>query len=97
MCGNRFGYIEIHPVDYCNNNCRWCNNHSPHIASREQYSAGQYIQWLDMMLAANIDFGDISIMGGEPFMHDNLTAFVYELRKHYPQRKIMLSTNGFWL
>ena len=44
MCGNRFGYIEIHPVDYCNNNCRWCNNHSPHIASREQYALSPEIR-----------------------------------------------------
>lgn len=91
-----FSYLEVHAVDHCNNNCRWCNNHSPFCPERE-YAAGEYIPWMEKLEKKGIEYDMISVMGGEPFLHKNLTGFVLELRRRFPRKSLAISTNGFWL
>lgn len=91
-----FDYLEIHAVDHCNNNCRWCNNHSPyHDISWHQ--AESYINWISLLEQKRIPFRMLSIMGGEPFLHPNLTEFAHKLKTTFPGKTIAVSTNGFWL
>ncbi len=96
MSEKMFGYLEVHAVDHCNNNCRWCNNHSP-FAPEVEYQAEQYIPWMDILEKKGICFDMISVMGGEPFLHSDLVRFVYELRHRFPQKTMAISSNGFWL
>lgn len=91
-----FSYLEVHAVDHCNNNCRWCNNHSPFAPVRE-FLAQEYIPWLELILDRGLDFDMISVMGGEPFLHSDLTRFVLDLKRRFPDKALAISTNGFWL
>lgn len=91
-----FDYLEVHAVDHCNNNCRWCNNHSPFSAPKE-YAAGDYIPWMNILRDKKISFRMISVMGGEPFLHSDLIGFVHDLKSHFPDKVLAISTNGFWL
>lgn len=95
MSGPSLRFIEVHAVDHCNNHCRWCNNHSPFYPDRE-YQAQDYFPALDGLAARGIGFQDLSIMGGEPFLHSNLTRFVLDLKERYG-RFMGVTTNAFWL
>ncbi|WP_035261305.1 radical SAM protein [Desulfonatronum lacustre] len=92
---NAFGWLEVHAVDHCNHNCRWCHNYSPFAASRE-YEAKEYFDGLDVLKKNDIHYHSLSIMGGEPFLHQDLTGFAYALLERY-RKPLMLTTNGFWL
>lgn len=90
-----FGWLEIHAVDHCNSNCRWCHNYAP-FAPKKNYSACEYFDGLDLLTKNKAEFGAISIMGGEPFLHPNLMKFAYDLLLRY-KKPLMITTNGFWL
>jgi hypothetical protein len=90
-----FGWIEIHCVDHCNNDCTYCNNHSPYSPKRV-YSSEEYQPWIDTLLDWGVQFYCLSIMGGEPFLHPDLAGFMRPLRQKYPH-SLMVTTNGFWL
>ncbi len=90
-----FGWIEVHAVDHCNNNCRWCNNSSPFFAE-SFHEADEYFPWLDIFVKNQIRYNHISIMGGEPFLHPDLPGFMEAMQRRY-NKPMMLTTNGFWL
>lgn len=72
-----------------------CNNSSP-VASHRDYSAEEYLPWLDELCRRKIPFEELSVMGGEPFLHSDLAHFVQTLKMRY-RKRMMLSSNGFWL
>lgn len=88
-------FIEVHAVDHCNHTCRWCHNYSP-IAPEREYDASEYFSGLDALKENGVLINIISIMGGEPFLHKNLTTFAYDLALRY-RRPLIITTNGFWL
>jgi len=90
----QLGWIEVHLVDHCNNNCRWCHNYSP-FAPKREYEAREYFDGLDVLLK-RVRVNAISLMGGEPFLHSDITLFASELLQRYC-RPLMVTTNGFWL
>jgi tetratricopeptide (TPR) repeat protein len=92
---NNFGWLEVHAVDHCNHNCRWCHNYSP-FAPKRNYEAREYFDGLDVLKKNNINYHALSVMGGEPFLHSNLIEFSYTLLERY-RKPLMLTTNGFWL
>jgi hypothetical protein len=92
---NMFGWLEVHAVDHCNHNCRWCHNYSP-FAPQKIYEAKEYFDGLDVLNKNNIQYNSLSIMGGEPFLHPDLIGFAYTLFGRY-RKPLMLTTNGFWL
>ncbi len=91
----RFGWIEVHAVDHCNNNCRWCNNSSPFFCECN-HEPEEFFPWLDILEKNNIRYNHISIMGGEPFLHPDLEGFMRAFKKRY-NKPLMLTTNAFWL
>lgn len=90
-----FGWVEVHAVDHCNNNCRSCHNFSP-FCDKTVYDAEAYFPWLDILTKNKSRFLTISIMGGEPMLHPDIIRFVYEFRRRY-EAMLVLTTNGFWL
>lgn len=92
---DNIGWIEIHVVDHCNNNCRWCHNYSP-FSERREFSPEEYYDGLDVLKLYNVRYDNISLMGGEPFLHENLHDFAYKILERY-RKPLMLTTNGFWL
>ncbi|MEF2145939.1 MAG: tetratricopeptide repeat protein [Desulfovibrionaceae bacterium] len=91
-----FGWVEIHAVDHCNNNCDSCHNFSP-LAPKRDYDAAEYFHGLDILAANNVCFPTISIMGGEPFLHPDLPRFASRLKERYPNKRLLCTTNCFWL
>lgn len=89
------GWLEVHVVDHCNNNCRWCHNYSPFSPQRE-YAPDDYFDGLDVLKKNNIQYGHLSLMGGEPFLHSNLHEFAFAMIERY-RKPLMITTNGFWL
>lgn len=88
-------FVEVHVADHCNNNCRWCHNYSPFSPAKE-YQASDYFEGLDVMLNGQINIPVISLMGGEPFLHSDLTLFAYQMVERY-KKALIITTNGFWL
>jgi len=83
-------------VDHCNNVCRHCNQRSP-LAARRDYAPGDYLPWLDRLDAGNVRFDQINITGGEPFLHADLAHFAGAFRRRFPDKTIVVISNGFWL
>jgi hypothetical protein len=52
---------------------------------------------IDEMIKRNIIFNSIGIIGGEPFLHSDITNFSNEIKSRYKFANIMITTNGFWL
>ncbi|MGE4298362.1 MAG: radical SAM protein [Desulfovibrionaceae bacterium] len=88
-------YIEVHAVDHCNHNCRWCHNYSPFSPQRE-YAAQEYIPWLDLLWDKQVPVRLISVMGGEPMLHSDIENFCAALLERY-RTPLLMTTNGFWL
>lgn len=88
-------YVEVHTVDHCNNNCRWCHNYSPFCPEKE-YEAKDYFPGLDILNGEGFQLGAISLMGGEPFLHSDITRFAFEIWERY-ERPLVITSNGFWL
>lgn len=90
-----FGWVEVHAVDHCNNHCDSCHNYSP-FAPRRNYAAEEYFDGLDILTLNKVNYVTISIMGGEPFLHPDLTAFADALQRRYA-KYLICTTNCFWL
>jgi hypothetical protein len=54
------------------------------------------IQWLEEW-SQQLDIGTICLFGGEPLMNRDLTSWVRQTRKYFPQSKIKIITNGIYL
>ncbi len=88
-------FVEVHVVDRCNHTCRWCHNYSPDSPKRE-YKAEEYFEGLDLLRANKVDVNSISLMGGEPFLHNDLIGFADQMLTRYA-RPLVVTSNGFWL
>lgn len=90
-------FLEVHVVDHCNNNCRWCHNYSP-FSPKKEYEAKDYFDGLDLLEQRfpEQSFGAISLMGGEPFLHSDLIRFAYRMKERY-RKPLLITTNGFWM
>ena len=87
--------VEVHVVDHCNHICRWCHNYAP-AAPKRQYQAEDYFAGLDLLASNSVNVNIISLMGGEPFLHSDLTGFADAVLARY-RRPLELTSNGFWL
>ena len=88
--------LQIHAVDHCNNHCRDCNTLSLH-AKRREYQAEEYFAALDVVYNKDWFPKYLVMLGGEPFLHSDLTMFCQKLVHRYPKAKMSTTTNGFWL
>jgi len=59
--------------------------------------ADEYFSGLDTIINKGYRVTFLSILGGEPFLHTRLDAFVTAMKSRYPSTKLHLVTNGFWL
>jgi len=88
--------IEVHLADHCNLNCKGCSHFSP-FADRIFADIVQYTKDLKQLsrLASNIR--KIRLLGGEPLLNPNITAFVFASRKYFPYSDIQIISNGILL
>ena len=88
-------YLETHVVDHCNLNCKacchYCNVTEPNFIDINSFTQ-------DMIeLAKKFDIKMIRLMGGEPLLAPDITAFMENTRKCFPGSDIRIVTNGILL
>jgi len=90
-------HIQIHPVDHCNLCCTGCNSFSPLI--QESFADLDEIK-KDLTRLAELTgskIGSLSISGGEPLLHPNISEIITSARKYFPGQNIDIITNGILL
>jgi MoaA/NifB/PqqE/SkfB family radical SAM enzyme len=93
----RLDVIEFHLAEHCNLNCAGCDHFSP--LALEEYADVDIVN-KDMERLAFLTKGqikEIRLIGGEPLLHKNVTAFFGVVRSCFPQSRILLFTNGILL
>jgi hypothetical protein len=89
--------FDIHVADHCNLNCKGCEHFSP-LAKNEFLDVAVFKQ--DCARLAELTNGEISelsVLGGEPLLHPNLTKFLDIARQYFNTCSIRIVTNGILL
>jgi len=89
--------LHLHLTDHCNLNCRGCDNFSPLSPA---VFANLTVFENDCKRIAELANGkvdEIQLLGGEPLLHPNITAFFAISRKYFPATKICVVSNGILL
>lgn len=80
---DRFG-IEINLVDHCNLNCQCCDHFSP-IAPPYYLDIESFKKDIDRMAElTDHDIARITLLGGEPLLHEQLLDFMRLTREVFP-------------
>lgn len=88
-------HLETHICDYCNLNCKACNNFSPFCRERSCASSEQFEQDLKQLTRLFSAIGRIYLLGGEPLLEpEACCVFVKIARKYFPHTELRLLTNG---
>jgi hypothetical protein len=89
--------LQVHAVDHCNNYCFDCNHYSCLCKTETEYKAEDYFDCLDIIYEKCWYPEYLVIIGGEPFLHSDLTGFCEAMFLRYPKAKLSITTNGFWI
>lgn len=84
--------IEFYITNVCNFNCDNCNRlNNYYFSGHERWHtfADTYKKWSE-----KIQFGEITILGGEPLLNPDLALWIAGLRQLWPDTKINVLTNG---
>lgn len=87
--------LEIHAAHTCNLNCYNCCHFSNHHVGGLvliQEASEWMISWKERLYPKIF-----TIIGGEPTLNPDLCKFVEISRKHWPDSRIHIATNGFFL
>ena len=94
---DKLKHVEIHLVDHCNLNCKFCDHFAP-LAKKFFLSVDEFqkdIERLAYILKSELE--ELMLLGGEPLLHPNLIKFFPIARKYFPKTKIILMTNAILL
>jgi hypothetical protein len=74
-----------------------CSTGAP-FAKKAFHSAKSFYKWLDILSVKDIPFTNISLTGGEPFLHPRVRdgSFIRLLKARYPSKSVGLTTNFSW-
>ena len=89
-------YLEFHLTDHCNMNCGGCTHFAP-MADRWFADVGRVKSDFVRLKAILRNIRHIRVMGGEPLLHPECTAFLHIVRDAFPAACIELVTNGLIL
>lgn len=91
------GEIVILSTPSCNLQCLGCVT-SSNYALNDPYTKQQKIEWIktlhDTFSKYNIDISGINLQGGELFLNDDFLDIAKTIRNFYPDKKLMIFTNG---
>jgi hypothetical protein len=90
-----FPKLELHVAHGCNLSCDSCSHYSNHGHSGT-VSLEEADRWMGLW-SRRIDVVWFSLLGGEPTIHPELPAFVGLVRRHWPDARIEIVSNGFFL
>jgi radical SAM protein with 4Fe4S-binding SPASM domain len=87
--------VELSASGMCNRTCVFCPRSDPAYANIEEFMPLELTEKLSTQLAA-IDFSGLVIFSGfvEPLLDKNIFDHVALLRKHLPEARIEIVTNG---
>ncbi len=88
--------LELNIVDGCNLNCRGCSHFSSLYSKEDVYPIEQYKKDLVQISRAG-QLVRLRLLGGEPFLAENLSAYLLIARDIFPDADIELVTNGLLL
>ena len=89
-------YLETHVVDQCNLNCRGCSHFSP-IAKTNNYSFNEFEKDIYRLAELINEIEVFRLLGGEPFIANNLTEYIKTVRQTFPSTDLRIVTNGLLL
>lgn len=87
--------LELHLVHACNLACESCSHYSNHRL-RGILSLEDGDRWMALW-SHRLNPAIFALLGGEPTIHPRLTEFIGMARRHWPEAKIQVVTNGFFL
>ena len=89
--------LDIHLVDHCNLNCMYCCHMAP-FADKFFLSPEKFEEDLSSIPAFVLNkFKNIYLLGGEPLLHPQVNELVIIARKYFPNKDIVLLSNGILL
>lgn len=89
--------FETAIVRHCNLKCKGCDHFSP-VAEKRFVSINSYEK--DVKRLADLFNGDaeyITLLGGEPLLHPDITDFIIISRQYFPETLLQIATNGLLL
>ena len=89
-------YLEIHLADHCNMNCAGCTHYSPYL-ERRLADVGSVRRDFARLRGMFANVRRVRLMGGEPLLHPEVTAFMQIVREAFPKSHVTLTTNGLLL
>lgn len=90
----RLPYIEFHVADHCNLNCKGCVHFSP-LVKGMKFADYETVKRDLLQLKKIVGYIDkIHILGGEPFLNEELYRYIDLVREVYPFSEISVVTNG---
>ena len=90
----RLPYLEYHVIDRCNLNCKGCAVFSPLVKEDGKYEYDVFEKDIVRLKQLIHSIDRIRIMGGEPFLDDELYKYVAFTRHTYPSSELIIVTNG---
>lgn len=89
--------FEVHITDHCNLNCRGCYHFSP-LCDEDYLDVREFERDMERMeYLCKEQVSSIILLGGEPLLHPDVTAFFCVSRKLFSAARIELLTNGILL
>lgn len=86
---------EIHVIDKCNLNCKGCMHFCPlYFDEHEKLTFEDCEKSLSYLMKKMSSVAHFSVLGGEPFLVDNLNEYLDMVRAYLPNTEITLTTNG---
>lgn len=87
--------VDYHITDHCNLNCAHCNHFSPLVPKETKHkSIEQITADLSLLSKFKNDIGTVALLGGEPFLHPQLSKILRITRQIFPNNEISLTSNG---
>lgn len=87
--------LELHVTHACNLACESCSHYSNH-GHDGLLSLAEADSWMKLW-SQRLRPRLFSLLGGEPTIHPELTELVRLARRHWPEARLQVVTNGFLL
>ena len=89
-------YIEFWATRHCNLTCRGCSSVSP-IARKWCLEEASLSRDLGRFVSLGISIRNVNILGGEPLLHPKIVDLMRCVKRHFPNTKLGILTNGLLL
>ena len=89
------GRLEMHVTHACNLKCESCCHYSNH-SHKGNVGIAEAEAWMSAW-RGRFAVEEFVLLGGEPTLHPQLPQFIPLVRQFWPEAKLTLITNGFFL